>query len=389
MSSSPFGQTARARGAAVLCAAALILIAGPADAKITLTDDIGDKQIKLQFFGWSQFELRGGDGASPEGGPFFRAGFIRFGIDYIHEPITGKLLLDFNQSHTNDEAGLVKMIKDAFVNFKWSNAAFIRLGMIKTPLGMNYDIPGWNLDIIERGQLEKSLVLERDIGLMLSGRLIGQERYEGKVQMEATGLEMGQELLGYGFGYDIGVFGPAGRSAAVIWDQTQVGDAMAYVGRLSYDHGPYFHSEISYGLSEEAGGPGTEDYEVMDLGLGTMWYDQGLEFRAEYIHGSSIRGIAGWNQESVSLMAGWYLTRTIEGVVKHYQASAEKGGVRNSLGNTYIGLNIFLAPLSTKFRDHQRHKIVINYIFSSGDDEWVGLGGYQSDAWGVQWQYKF
>ena len=175
----------------------------------------------------------------------------------------------------------------------------------------------------------------------------------------------------------------------MVWDQTQVGGALAYVGRLSYDHGPRLHSEISYGLSEEAGGPGTEDYGVMDLGLGSMWYDRGLEFRFEYIHGSSIRGVDGWNQTSVSLIAGYYLTGTIEGVVKHYQASAEKGGVKTTLGNTYVGLNIFLAPLSTKFRDQQRHKIVINYIFSSGDEAWNGLGGYLSNAWGLQWQYEF
>lgn len=388
-----FGQgkrEIRVIGVAVLCMAALILSAVPASAKITLTEKIGDKEIKLHIYGFSQFEMRGGDGASAEGGPFFQAQRIRVGFNYFHGPVAGKLFLDFNQSHTSDEGGLPKMIKDAFVAYKFNNAAFIRLGMIKTPLGMSFTIPGWNLDIIERQKLDKGLVLERDFGLMLSGRLIGQEGYEGKKQMSVNGLEMGQERLGYGFGYDIGVFNPAGRSSAVTWDKSLVGDALAYVGRLHYDHGPKFHSEASYGISEQAGGPDTEDYEVFDIGLGSMWYDEGLEFRVEYINGSSIKGIDGWDQENISLTAGYYLTPNVEGMIKHYQASAEKGGVSTDLSNTYIGVNIFLAQLSTKFRDHQRHKIVINYILSNGDqEEWNGLGGYRDDAWGLQWQYKF
>ena len=42
MKTLPVGQGARALGSAVLCAAALTLISGPASAKITLTDEIGE-----------------------------------------------------------------------------------------------------------------------------------------------------------------------------------------------------------------------------------------------------------------------------------------------------------------------------------------------------------
>jgi hypothetical protein len=380
----------RVAGVAMLVAMGFILSTVPADAKMTLVDKVGEKELKLQIYGFSQFEIRGGDGASAEGGVFFKAQRIRVGFNYFHGPIAGKLFLDFNQSHTSDEAGLPKMIKDAFVAYRFNNAAMLRLGMIKTPLGMTFTIPGWNLDIIERQGMEKGLVLERNFGLMLSGRLIGQENYDGKKQMKTNGLEMGQERLGYGFGYDIGVFNPSGRSSAVTWDKSLLGDALSYVGRLHYDHGPKLHTEIAYGISEQAGGPDTEDYEVMNLGLGSMWYDEGLEFRLEYTNGSNIRGVEGWDQEAYSLMAGYYFTDTLEGVVKHYHASSDRNAVSTDLDNTYIGFNYFLAPVSSKFRDHQRHKLVFNYILAGGDTEdWAGIGGYRDDAWGLQWQYKF
>ncbi|HHQ49103.1 MAG TPA: hypothetical protein ENK19_09525 [Acidobacteria bacterium] len=357
-----------------------------ANAKITLKDKVGDKEIKVKIYGFSQFEMRGGDGQSAEGGLFFHAQRIRVGFNYFHGPIAGKLFLDFNQSHTKDEGGLPKMIKDAFVAYKFSNSAFIRLGMIKTPLGMSFTNPGWNLDIVERNKLDKGLVFERDFGLMLSGRLIGQP--EDK-KMKCNGLEMGHERHGYGFGYDLGIFNPAGRSAAVTWDKSLLGDALAYVGRLHYDYGRPLHIELSYGVSEQAGGPNTEDYSVWDVGVMTghpKW-----EAALEYISGHNIKGVKDMDQDTLSLMGGYMVGRNVEIVVKHYQASADNPVSGSSdLGNTYIGVNWFLSPLRYKARDFQRHKIVLNYIIASGDtDSWTGKWGYLDDGWVLQWQYKF
>jgi len=64
------------------------------------------------------------------------------------------------------------------------------------------------------------------------------------------------------------------------------------------------------------------------------------------------------------------------------------------LGNTYIGFNWFIARLSEKHRDLQRHKVVINYILVNGDDvdadtPWNGLAGYRDTAYLIQWQYKY
>lgn len=382
-----FGQT---QTLLVVGTALLVLFAigipTTANAKITLKDKVGDKEVKLQIYGFSQFEMRADDGQSSKGGVFFKAQRIRVGFNYFHGPIAGKLFLDFNQSHSSDEGGLPKMIKDAFVAYKFSNSAFIRLGMIKTPLGMSFTNPGWNLDIVERNKLDKGLVLERDFGLILSGRLIGQS---GEDTMNCNGLEMGHERHGNGFGYDIGVFNPAGRSAAVTWDKTLLGDALAYVGRLHYDHGRAFHLEASFATSEQAGGPDTEDYNVWDIGF--MSGHPNWETAIEYISGQNIKGVKDMDQDTLSLMFGYMLGDNVEGVIKHYAASADNPASGSSdLGNTYIGINWYLSPLKYKARDFQRHKLVLNYILASGDtNSWTGKWGYLDDGWVLQWQYKF
>ena len=360
-------------------------IPGTADAKITLKDKVGDKEIKVNLYGFSQFEARGGDGNSSEGGIFFKAQRIRVGFNYFHGPLGGKLFLDFNQSHSKTDGGIPKMIKDAFASYKWSNSAFIKLGMFKTPLGMDFTTPGWNLDIATRAE-EKGLVLERDFGVMLSGRLIGQP--EDKA-MKCNGLEMGNERQGYGFGYDIGVFNPAGRSAAVIWDTAVRGDALAYVGRLHYDHGPGLHLEAAYGVSEKAGGPDTENYSVYDIGISSEFGK--WELKAEYVAGQSVRGVDGWDADAYFVNAGFMLADNLQGVVRYYSGTSDKPDVDSlTLTNTFIGLNWYLSPLRYKPRDLQRHKIVLNYIIAGGDnEEWNGVAGFKDDGWILQWQYKY
>ena len=86
---------------AVIVAAALV--GPPAQAKMSLKDKVGENEIKLDIYGFSQFEMRGGDGwmlskSRPDDGPEFQAQRIRVGFNYFHhENIAGKLFLDFNQ----------------------------------------------------------------------------------------------------------------------------------------------------------------------------------------------------------------------------------------------------------------------------------------------------
>jgi len=396
----------RILGVALAGIVVVALFSPVAQAKMTLKDKAGEKEVKLQIYGFSQLEMRGGEGwqlakGNADDGISFQAQRIRVGFNYFHSgPIAGKLFLDFNQSHDDKDAGLPKMIKDAFVAYRHSNPLMVRLGMIKTPLGMDFTVPGWNLDIIERNGLEKGLVLERDFGLLVSGRLIGQDSFTDE-PMKTNGLEMGAERQGYGFGYDIGVFNPAGRSSAVLWDDgSAVGDALAYTGRVHFDYGKPLHFEAAYGVSEQAGGfedgePKTEDYKVFDIGVASEIWKWGLEMKLEYIQGTNIRGEDGRDQSTVVGTVGWMFVPQAEVVLKTYQAEAERvGEEKTKLGNTYIGINVFPYRVTDKHRDLQRHKIVVNYVFVNGDDvdsddSFSGLGGYDSDTFGVQWQYKY
>jgi hypothetical protein len=408
-------------GVALAMAFVLAVLCPTTEAKFTLKDKVGEKETKLSIYGFSQLEVRGGEGwnlrsgLTGDDGPMFAAQRIRWGMNYQHGNIAGKLFIDFNQlfertavrgvdtdddgqHDTNvitalDAAGLPLAVKDAFVAYRFSNAFMVRLGMIKTPLGMDFTIPGWNLDIVQRGGLEKALVLERDMGLTISGRLIGQG---DEKPMKTNGLEMGAERQGKGFGYDFFVGNPAGRSAAVVWNRGVVGNGLSYVGRVHFDMGKELHVEAAYGISELAGGTlESEDYSVMDVGVASELFKSKLELKVEYIAGTNIRGTKDRNQTAAVFTAGWLFVPSWQAVIKTYQATSERLAQEDTaLGNTYIGFNWFISRLSEKHRDLQRHKIAMNYILVNGDDvdsetPWNGMAGYRDAAWLVQWQYKY
>ena len=400
-----------------------VLCPSTTEAKFTIKDKVGEKETKLSIYGFSQLEVRGGEGWALRSnltggdGPMFAAQRIRWGMNYQSGNIAGKLFLDFNQPTSTfasvpvgiedgeivfedrwtDAGGLPAFIKDAFVAYRFSNAFMVRLGMIKTPLGMDFTVPGWNLDIVQRGGMEKALVLERDMGVTISGRLIGQGDVEKP--LKTNGLEMGNERQGKGvFGYDFFVGNPAGRSAAVIWDRQVVGDALAYAGRLHFDMGRTLHLEAAYGISEKAGGtltPTDEDYEVFDIGAASWLFEDKLELKLEYISGNNVRGIKDRKQTAAVFTVGWLFLPSWQAVIKTYQAESERPGRETTkLGNTYIGFNWFISRLSDKHRDLQRHKIVANYIVVNGDDNdadtpWNGMAGYRDTAYLIQWQYKY
>jgi hypothetical protein len=208
---------------------------------------------------------------------------------------------------------------------------------------------------------------------------------------------MGHERWGSGFGYDIGVFNPAGRSSAVIWDEEILGDALAYAGRVHYDVGGWLHTELSYGISEQAGGfaePQSEDYNVFDFGLNAFLLKNRLNLKGEYINGTNIRGLDGRDQSTFVITGAYRVLPVLELVLKHYQASSTRddsaSAVDADLGNTYIGINYFLQPLQDKPRVLQNHRLMLNYVVASGDtEEWAGIGGYRDDIYMFQYQIKF
>ncbi|WP_457746591.1 porin [Sulfurimonas sp.] len=385
--------------------AAVLLMATSAEAGYTMKKKVGDVDTKLTFFGFAQLEARGGDGiinsATTDAPVEFGAQRVRLGWKYVAGKVRGKVFLDFNQAHDDlnkyTGAAMPSMVKDAFISYVFDPAFVAKAGLIKMPNGMGFTMPGWNLDIAERG-MDKQLVLERNTGLMFSGRGIG---WKGN---KVNGFEMGHERPWKGFGYDVMVANQAARSKAVT-GETRAG-GLSYAVRGMFDYTEKFHMEASYAVSQNAGGydanvsvTGNLDYSNYNVGIDSNLGK--LSLKAEYFNAHNIKGTKDRDEQVFTATAGYFITPAVEGVVKHIQADANwaAGTPSTTLGNTYIGLNIFMSMPYSDFsrkakRTRNQHKVVLNYIVASGDTStattpWNGLSGYKDDAFIAQYQFKF
>ncbi|HDH02361.1 MAG TPA: porin [Nitrospirae bacterium] len=323
-------------------------------ALLTIPMKASAADLQVKWFGYSQITVEGGDGVEDGlSDPRIGADRVRIGYKAKLGNVFSKLQIDFNKTGENI---LPQIIKDAEVGYKFNNSASVKAGMFKTPVGMDFNTSGKKLDITKRG-MEKALVLERSLGVMVSGRKIAG-----------------------GFGYDIGYFNPTTRSGAVSGGTT--GDDKAYAVRGMYDMGNILHAEVSYGKSEKAGTtPDLEDYSVLDVAA--SYKVQGATLKAEYIDAKNVLGEDGKDQTVWYLHAGYQFTPMYETVVRYYQGNDDLSDT--SLSNTFLGLNVYLNP-AKKYAS----RIQLNYVFASGDtDTWDGLGGYRDDAILAQYQVAF
>ncbi len=390
-------------------AATVLLMATSAHAGYTMKKKVGDIDTKLTMFGFAQLEMVGGKGmqiknagstakAGTDVG--FRAQRIRLGWKYVAGKVRGKVFIDFNQksqdpSATNG-ASVPNYIKDAFIAYKFNNAFIPKLGVIKMPNGMGFTMPGWNLDIAERG-FDKSLVLERNMGLMVSGRGIG---WKGN---KVNGFEMGHDRAWTGFGYDVMVANQASRSKAA--KSSKMG-GNSYAVRGMFDYTEKLHLEASYAKSENADGKNKattsgHDYSNYNLGIDSNLGK--LSLKAEYTDAHDIKGVKDYDETTFTGTAAYFVMPNLELVAKHIQGSAQKGtnASTTNLGNTYLGFNLFLSQPHSDFsrkskKARNQQKVVFNYIVASGSgatenatDKWSGLSGYRADAFIAQYQFKF
>jgi len=362
---------------------------------------VGEQDSKLQIFGFAQLEARGGDGVikdDQDADVKFGAQRVRLGWKYSVGKVRGKVFLDFNQAHDDKSGvGLPDMVKDAFASYLYNKALAIKVGLIKEPLGMGFTTPGWNLDVVERG-FDKQLAFERSMGVMLSGRDLGFGN-SGKV----NGFEMGHERPWKGFGYDLMISNQAGRSGAVV--NANPGDANAYIVRVLFDWTELFHAELSYGVSQKAGGiEGTEingvplssdtkDYKALNFGVDSHLGKGNVKF--EYFDAQNLQGVDNWDESTFSITGTYFISDELELASKHIQGTSKKDGVETDLGNTYIGFNYYLEPANNKMdrlskKKKNSHRIQINYVMANGDrDDWNGLKGYRDNAVLAQYQFKF
>ncbi|VAW83664.1 hypothetical protein MNBD_GAMMA16-1376 [hydrothermal vent metagenome] len=339
-----------------------LAVAAAVAAAVPMTASAAEGSTEAKLFGYTQITAAIGKGSEGNEADSLRFGAdsVRLGYKITHGKVWGKLQADFNKTDKNDSIGVPEILKDAVVGYKFSKAAKVSAGLFKTPVGMDFSNASKQLDITKRG-LESYLVLERAAGLMVSGRKIGD------------------------FGYDIGVFNPARRSGAV--DFGAAGDGMTYAGRVMFDMNDALHIEASYGSSSQDDAvTSAEDYTVFDV-AGS--YKMGpMTFKAEYISGDNVKGKNDYKETVWYVHGGYAINKMNEVVIRHYAADSETAsGDETSLGNTYIGWNIFLAEKQKDAR------IQLNYVFASGDtDTFTGIvesRGYTDNVLLAQFQVGF
>jgi len=179
------------------------------------------------------------------------------------------------------------------------------------------------------------------------------------------------------------------------------------MGRLMFDWGQELHTEVSYGVSKEAGGTNggkdvnknviattnLEDYKVFNAGIDSH-FDK-ANIKAEYYDVQNIRGTKGWDMKTLALTGTYYLTDTLEFAVKDIRGTETNGGVDRDAANTYIGLNYYINPKNNKMdrkarRSRNRHRVQLNYVLADVDDGFKGVGAlFKDDAVLLQYQFKF
>ena len=331
--------------------------------------------VESKWFGFTQITAESVNRAATttsekNDGLLFGADRVRIGYKLKDGNVFGGLQVDFKKTTATSSGTLQDQIKDAFAGYKFSNAASIKLGQFKTPVGMDFNTSGKKLDITKRG-LEKYLVLERAAGAMLSGRKIAG-----------------------GIGYDLFYGNVAARSSAVpaagSGNGGTNGKDNSMAARVSYDMGKLMHAELSYGTSSTSStNSNAKDYSVLDF---AMAYKRGpITGKFEYVAGDNVGNAANAKEKVWYLHLGYQFSKMFEGVVRHYEAkNTPASGSSTKLGNTYIGANIFLGSNKTNGR------LQLNYVVVSGDDFYsanpyggVASSGYSDDAILVQYQVSF
>ena len=321
-------------------------------------------ELTVNWFGFAQLtaqqlaerEVVQQDGVS------FGADRVRVGMRVRDDKAFGRIHLDINRNDIalSKNGTLPEVVKDAEAGYQVSRAVKFKAGQFKTPLGMDFGMYGAGLDMTKRA-MEKQLVLERTVGVMMSGRKIGPAK----------------------LGYDLFAGNPAGRSAAHA--QGVVGHDQTLAVRGHFDGIRDLHVEAAFAVDQN---DTLNSYRAFDVGARYVTRD--WTFKAEFIRGMNIRGAAGDDQDVWYGHVGYLWQPDVEFLVRHYQGTRDDGEVSTSLGNTWFGVNYFLGS------DRFNGRVQVNYVMVSGDDETAtvlgagkGSGVFVDDAMLAQYQMHF
>jgi hypothetical protein len=322
---------------------------------VTATETQAQDEVAISWRAYGQLTLED----LPDENLSFGADRVRIRTEATLRKITGGIMLDFGVDDLGDHkpGTLANVVGDLYINYRPDDKHLLRFGQFKTPVGMDFNVAGRSLDLTKRG-MEAGLVLNRDLGLMLSGRRVWR-----------------------GLGYDVGIFNIAGRSAATAHLDSQIGNDHAGAIRAHYDR-PRWHLEVARGRSESAGGPGTADYDVDDIAM--SFRDRGLVLKAEWVEGSDIRGVTGWDERVYYLHGAYRLRPNLELLARRYSGESTLNSGITDLANTYLGLTTHLFPGSRLMT-----RLQFNYVLASGDKAaYTGLSGYRDNTVLLQLQIE-
>ena len=348
---------------------------------------------QVDWFGFSQITVaqQGENANGDKGGLAFAADRIRIGYKAKWDSgVHSKLQVDFKKANGGVNQ-LPNIIKDAVVGYDFGTVD-VQAGMRKTPIGMDFNTSGKKLDIVNRG-MEKAYVLERTAGAFLFGD-VGNFGWAAFVGNAATRSGAASSAVGMGADPD-----NDGNDEITISNNqfnsgnATLGEDYSYGLRGSYDMGEMLYAEASYGVSTNSGnhqlqldldndgafetnlvGDDAKNYSVFDLGV-TVKPMPKLTLKGEYLSASNVHGVDDWDQDVWYLHGGYRFHPMMEGVIRHYQSKVDIDGGDADLGETYLGLNIFLNPE----KEHQA-RIQLNYILPSGDDEASDYSGLSAGS---------
>jgi hypothetical protein len=287
----------------------------------------------------------------------FDAERLRTRLQLDADKLTAVAQFDFavNDPGERRPGVLTNAILDLNVAYRFTEKHRVEFGQFKTPLGMDFLVAPNALDITKRG-MEFGLTLNRAFGVMLSG---------------ATPMK--------GLSYDVGVFNPAGLSAATRYLDSQVGHDASSAARVRYDR-EHWHAELAHGTAAHAGGPDTSDYAVNDVAV--RYTTNTWAVKSEWIDGHDIRGDAS-RDESVYYIHGSYrVTPKLEIVARHYDGTSRLGASSTELSNTYLGFTRHFG-----MSEQVDTRLQVNYVLAGHDRlNYTGVRGFRDDSVFVQLQ---
>ncbi len=268
---------------------------------------------------------------------------LTFGFDRVRFIAKGelnaradyKIMVDFMKTATDvDKDGDTPgIIKDALLIFKPTEKLRVSIGKYKTPVGMEFNTSGMDLDFAKRGMIQK-LIFERSVGLMLHAKKIG----------------------GLGLGYNLGLFNNGPNAANDIGDPASAQD-YTITGRLSAAPSKFLYAEASFGMAttniEEQ-----ESVSIFSIGAKATLVEA-LQLKGEFLSRTDGNN-ATVDGTDFYIQGGYQITPKLQPVVKYEVLDVTN--VENNRTDTTIGLNYFLNPKS-----HRQAKIQINYVISDMD----------------------